>query len=123
MLRLKRISPIDVPRIRRMVPESSLSDSEVSQLRGILGSIQYAETHIRPDLAARLSELQAQVTKPTVRSLLDSNKIPADAQENASVSITFLPSDPSQLTFVSFGDAPFASRLAFHTCSDVSRTE
>ena len=120
----KRISPVEIPRNRRIAPESGLSEREISQLRGILGSIQYAVTHSRPDLAARLSEIQAQVTKPTVRSLPESNKQLRDAQENASVSITYLPIDPLDLTFVSFGDASFASKsnLSSHQGTIIAAT-
>ena len=54
---VQQIQPLHVSRLRRSKPESSLDAAEVSQLRGIIGSLQYAVTNTRPDSAARLSEV------------------------------------------------------------------
>ena len=58
-------------------------------LRGIIGSLQYGVTHTRPDLAARLSEVQSQMSHPTVNTLLEANRILREGQEHKGVSITF----------------------------------
>ena len=96
---------------QRLVPTSALrvsyqcGDHEMSQLRGL----QYSVTHTRPDLAARLSEVQRQMATPTAQALLNATRVLRDAQEHRLVTITFQSIPPDQLTFVSFGDASFAN--------------
>ena len=106
---VNQIMPIEVPKARRQTPEAPLNSQEISLLRGLIGSLQYAVTHTRPDLAARLSEIQTQVAHPTIRTILDGNKVFREAQAFEEVAITYLALDPAQVTFVSFGDASFAS--------------
>ena len=64
------IPAINVGRPRQRTPESSLTDHEMSQLRGLVSSLQYAVTHTRPDLAARLSEVQRQMATRLCRPCL-----------------------------------------------------
>ena len=66
-------------------------------------------THTRPDLAAKLGELPTQTTKASVATLLAANKLLREAQEQHQVCVYYLPIPPAELTFVSFGDASFAS--------------
>ena len=73
---LESILPVHIPRDRRLTPEASLNPTEMSSLRGIIGSLQYGVTHTRPDLAARLSEVQSQMSRPTVNTLLEANRVP-----------------------------------------------
>ena len=60
------IGHIDIGRPRRGQPDAFVSEGERSKLRGLIGSLQYAVSHTRPDLAAKLGELQMQVTTATV---------------------------------------------------------
>ncbi|CAE7260810.1 GIP, partial [Symbiodinium necroappetens] len=106
---VRNIQQIDIGRARRMLPEAAVTEDERSKLRGLIGSMQYAVTHTRPDMAAKLGEIQGQVTKATVQTLLSANKVLRETQEQAEVCIYFLPISPQELTFVSFGDASFAS--------------
>ena len=106
---VRNIPQIDIGRPRRMTPEAQINESERSKLRGLVGSLQYAVTHTRPDIAAKLGEVQSQITQATVQTLLLANKVLREAQEHHAVCIYFLPITPSELTFVSFGDASFAS--------------
>ena len=110
------IPAINVERSRRIDPSSALRESEMSQLRGLIGSIQYAVSHTRPDIAAKLSEVQRQMSQPTVQSLLDANRVLRDAQDFRHTAITFQSIPPHKLTFVSLGDASFANSrcLASH---------
>ena len=108
-LYVRNIPSIDVGRPRRQTPESDVTEAERSKLRGLVGSLQYAVTHSRPDLAAKLGEVQGAITKATVATLLLANKVLREAQEFGNVGITYLPIEVDRLTFVSFGDASFAS--------------
>ena len=103
------IPSIDVGKPRRQEPSAPVSEFERSKLRGLIGSLQYAASHTRPDIAAKVGELQAAVTRATVQTLLDANKVLRETQQHSEVKIHFRPIPPKDLTFVSFGDASFAS--------------
>ncbi|CAE7339420.1 GIP [Symbiodinium natans] len=122
---VRNIPQIDIGRPRRMTPEAQINESERSKLRGLVGSLQYAVTHTRPDIAAKLGEVQSQITQATVQTLLLANKVLREAQEHHAVCIYFLPITPSELTFVSFGDASFASskNLNSHQAALVCATD
>ena len=49
-----KIPPIDIPKTRRLEPDSSITPQEMHQLRGLCGSLQYAAVHTRPDIATRV---------------------------------------------------------------------
>ncbi|CAE7196797.1 unnamed protein product, partial [Symbiodinium sp. CCMP2456] len=104
-----KIPHIDVGRHRRQSPDVAVNEDERTKLRGLIGSLQYAVTHTRPDIAARLGELQSQTTSATVQTLLAANKVLREAQEYHQVCIFFRAIPVEQLTFVAFGDASFAS--------------
>ena len=106
---IKAISAIDVGKTRREVPEAPVTDSEMTRLRGLIGSMQYAVSHTRPDLASRLGEIQVQLSQPTVQTLLQGNKLLREAQLTSEVSIFFRQIEPKSVTHVAFGDASFAS--------------
>ena len=106
---VKSIPAIDIGKHRRQTPDAPVSEDELSKLRGVIGSLQYAVTHTRPDMAAKLGEVQIQIAKATVQTLLLANKVLRETQENSQVKICFRHIPVHQLTHVSFGDASFAS--------------
>ena len=52
---VKEIEPIHVSLQRRHDPQQPVTEDERQQLRGLIGSLQYASTNSRPDLGSRLS--------------------------------------------------------------------
>ncbi|CAL1160551.1 unnamed protein product, partial [Cladocopium goreaui] len=56
----------------------------------LIGSLQYATTNTRPDVAAKLGEIQVQLSKPTVSTLMEANKVLREAfrQMHAAVVVT-----------------------------------
>ena len=106
---IHRILPIDVGKSRRENPESLITEHEKTKLRGLVGSLQYAVTHTRPDLASRLGEVQTQMANPKVSTLLLCNKVLREGQLFSDVKVCFRHMDPQKITHVSFGDASFAS--------------
>ena len=77
---IQKISPVEIPRNRRQDPKSSLTDTETQMLRQICGSLQYAAVHTRPDLAAKVGELQAAIPKGRIDHLLNANRTPNGAK-------------------------------------------
>ena len=106
---VETIPQIDIGRHRRQDPTSGVTEAERSKLRGLIGSLQYAATHSRPDIAARVGALQSQVTKATVQTLFEGNRTLRETQEHRDVSTFFLPIPVADVTFVAFGDASFAN--------------
>lgn len=106
---VSNIPAIDIGKHRRADPESAANDSEISKLRGLIGSLQYAVTHTRPDVASRLGEVQTQLSKPTIQTLLTANRVLREAQHHCDVKIWFRHIDKESVTHVAFGDASFAS--------------
>ena len=104
-----RIPSIDIGRLRRQDLDAPVNEDERTKLRGLIGSLQYAVTHTRPDVAARLGEVQCQTTTATVQTLLLANKVLREAQEYHQVHVVFRAIPVEKLTFVAFGDASFAS--------------
>ena len=105
---LEKIRPVEIGKDRRSQPTASLTPSEVSDLRSIVGALQYAAVHTRPDISARVGELQSATSKGVVQHLLDANKLLFEAKRNP-MSLMTLPIDPGQLTICAFSDASFLS--------------
>ena len=112
---IRQIPQLDIGRTRRQQPESPVTEEERSKLRGLVGSLQYAVTHTRPDMAAKLGEIQSQITTASVQMLLTANRVLREAQEFDQVCVHYLPIPVNELTFVSFGDASFASSKNHHS--------
>lgn len=68
------IAPINISDVSK-TPGLPVTSQELQDLRGLIGSIQYAGTNTRPDLSCRLSLLQARVTCATVAGLTQRNKV------------------------------------------------
>ena len=58
------IVPIEIGKHRRNTPEQDVCESEQSAFRALIGSMQYALIHTRPDLASKLGEVQIQLHNP-----------------------------------------------------------
>ncbi|OLP87665.1 hypothetical protein AK812_SmicGene31089 [Symbiodinium microadriaticum] len=112
---IRQIPQLDIGRTRRQQPESPVTEEERSKLRGLVGSLQYAVTHTRPDMAAKLGEIQSQITTASVQTLLTANRVLREAQEFDQVCVHYLPIPVHEITFVSFGDASFASSKTHHS--------
>lgn len=105
---LKKVEPIDVPRSRRMIPDDPVSEWERQQLRRLCGSVQFAAVHTRPDLAAKVGQLQSLVTKAQVKHLLEANRVLYEGKKH-DVCLMVVPIGERGLTFCSFSDASFST--------------
>eukprot|EP00435_Cladocopium_sp_Y103_P016115 s3079_g4.t1 len=107
---IQDIPPINIPKERRKCPESPVTQQELQELRGLIGSLQYAATNTRPDLSCRLSLIQARITCATINDLTQGNKLLHDAKRFADTNIRIQALDPNKIRFLSFSDAAFATR-------------
>ena len=105
---VEKIQPLEIPRHRRTNLDSQITAQETTQLRSLVGALQYAAVHTRPDLAAKVGELQSSVPRATVNDLLLANRVLYEAKANK-VSLMAVPISPSQVSFCAFSDASFLS--------------
>ena len=85
---------------------------EVTQLRGVLGAIQWRAYSTAPQHMATLSMLQSQTSKATVGTLQQANKLAREvyAQRHMCIKIPDLQIDPDDVTFVAWSDAAVGNR-------------
>ena len=107
---IEDIPAIEIPRDRRKCPEAAVTESERQSLRGLIGSIQYGASNTRPDLSAKLSFIQAKITVAKIQDLLDANKLLHEAKNHKETKIVIKSIPLSDIRFVSFSDASFATR-------------
>eukprot|EP00435_Cladocopium_sp_Y103_P018806 s1370_g4.t1 len=107
---VKKIAPIKIPSERRAREDAEVTPEERLALRGLIGSLQYAAVHTRPDLSSRLSFLQSDINKATVQTLLEANKTLHEAKRHSEVSVTIQPIQCQDLRFLAFSDASFSSK-------------
>ena len=104
------INPIKIPIERRKDETAKVTSEEKMALRGLIGSLQYASVHTRPDLSSRLSFLQSDINQATIQTLLEANRTLHEAKRHSNVSLTINPIACADLRFLAFSDASFASR-------------
>ena len=121
---VRKIEPIKISKERRTQLHESVTESERQSLRGLIGSLQYAAVHTRPDLSSRLSFLQSDINKATVETLISGNQALYEAKRHHDVSIVIQPIPISDLRFLAFSDASFASKSnpSSHTGSIIMAT-
>ena len=107
---MRGIQPIAINAKKKENPEIAVSEEERQALRGLIGSLQYASVHTRPDLASRLSSLQSQINSATIGTLVMANKVLHEAKRYHEVTIKIQPIAPGDVRFLAFTDASFASK-------------
>ena len=105
---ISRISPINVPRERRLEPKAPVTELERQQLRQLCGSLQYAAVHTRPDICAKVGILSSKINRAVIEDLLQANRVLYEAKSHP-VELTIVPIPESRLTFCAFSDASFAT--------------
>ena len=111
---LKKLAPITVNKDRRNHSSVSCTPKEVTQLRGLLGGLQWPAGQAMPHLQASVSLLQGQISRSTIGTINEVNRTLKFAKEYADVGLHYQ-HDPTynhnQLpTFIVFSDAALATR-------------
>ena len=76
----------------------------------MIGSLQYASVHTRPDLSSRLSYLQSSINSATVETLIKANQTLHEAKKHHDVTIKIQSIPIPDVRFLAFSDASFASK-------------
>lgn len=93
--------------------DEAATPEEQAQLRGLLGGAQWRCYQTAPQHAARLSMLQSEVSKPTVQTLRQANKLCREIYQNKHVSIRvgqLQVKHPSEVIFINWCDAALGNR-------------
>ena len=99
----KTIEPIAIHNKQKR----EVTSSEVQQLRGALGALQW-----RPQHAARLSSLQSQLASPTIETLTETNKLIREVYNGRHIGLKYqnLAVDPKEVVFIGWSDAAVGNR-------------
>ena len=106
---VRKIKPIAIDVNRKTQINSTVTDKEKLALRGLIGSLQYASTNTRPDLASKLSFLQSAINSATVDTLLEGNRLLHEAKHHHDVAIVIKPIPTKDFRSMAFSDASFSS--------------
>ena len=109
------IEAIPIERQRRKQESLPVTEGERQNLRGLIGSLQYAATNTRPDLSARLSFLQSKINCATIKDLLEANRLLGDAKTHADVSIKIASIPCDDIRIITYSDASFTTREKLHS--------
>ena len=91
--------------------EQAVSEKQRTMLRGMIGALQWPSTQSSPHLQAMTSQLAGMVSKATVGTLQEANKCLRFAKQYSDVGLKFEGlGSCTDLTFVAYSDAAFASR-------------
>ena len=91
--------------------DRQVTEKERSSLRALIGALQWPAGQSSPHLQAAISQLAGQVSNATVATLREASKILRYAKSNSDVCLHFTNiGSPSDLTFLTYCDAAFASR-------------
>ena len=103
---VNNINPIKIPTDRKVQKESPITEDERQMLRALVGSLQYAAVHTRPDLSSR----QSSINHATVETLTFANQTLHEAKKHSDVTIQIQPILVKDFRFLAFSDASFASK-------------
>ena len=109
---LAKLKPITLDKGRMANHDSPVTDKERTQLRALLGALQWAATQTSPHLQAMTSMLAGEVPKATIATILAANKALRFAKNNSDVRLQYAPlgATVEDITFVAYSDAAFACR-------------
>ena len=103
--------PITLPSTRKNDPNSPLTQKETTQLRALIGALQWPCTQSSPYLQCSVSQLAGKVSKATVNTIDHGNKILRMAKANSDVTLQYGNlGDINDITFVTYADAAYANR-------------
>ena len=106
---LGKVKPISYDRKRNLT--ESLNQKEITQLRGLLGSLQWPAVQSSPHLQSSTSILSGYVNKACLQTVADTNRLLRFAKEHADVGLHYAHLGPvEELRMVCFFDAAFATR-------------
>ena len=94
---------------KRIVLYSFVTEQEKTQMRALLGEVNWIAMNSRPDLAASCSLLQQKTSNAKVEDLIECNRLVSLVRDFAHGCVTIHPIPPSELEFAVWSDASWAN--------------
>ena len=112
---LAKVKPIYIEGGRQRGHTEAATETEISQMRGVLGSIGWVAKLCRPELCYGCSALQGKQTKAKVEDLRNTNKLLSAAQKTAKNGIHFVIGkfDFEDTILLSVTDASHAAEVSY----------
>ena len=108
---INKQKPISMTSTRKADVNSPLTQKETTQLRALIGALQWPCTQSSPYLQCSISQLAGKVSKATIGTIDHGNKILRMAKANSDVSLQYTNlGDINDITFVTYADAAYANR-------------
>ena len=106
---MHKVKPMTVE--KGQSPEDEMDQKGITQLRGLVRSLQWPAVQSSPHLQCSVSMLSANVTKGLTKSAIDANKLLKFGKENSDVALKYGPIGAVEdLRLVMMFDASFCSR-------------
>ena len=105
----EKIKEIPIERERKSRKMSLCSKEEITQLRGLLGSLAWLSKETRPDLAGRTALLQQSMPAPYVQDLLEANALAREALKTPEIGIMIQPIPIERLRVGTITDASWGN--------------
>ena len=102
--------PIAIAKDRKEQRVLAVTESERTQLRGLIGALQWPATQSSPHLQAQVSMLAGDVTRATIKTLQNANKALRMAKTHATLVWSTAALAKRNLTMIAYSDASFACR-------------
>ena len=107
----------------RKEKDSETTPHERTQMRGVLGEVQWLVTGSRPDSAAGCSLLQQRIAQSTVNDMIEVNRLVALARDvsNAEIRVKSIPPEKLELAWsdASFANEKMKSQGGYRICGTV----
>lgn len=109
----EKLEQVDIEKLDNRKEDSPATESEKAQLRGLLGGIQWRAQQTAPQHSAQLSMLQSDLSKATLKTLKEANKLCREVyhQKHVCLRVNALPvTHPKDVIFVCWTDAALGNR-------------
>ena len=111
----ERLEPVALAKGRKSEVKALANDSEIAQMRAVIGGLNWAAKEGRPDCAAAASLGAACFPKPTIQDILDVNKAVKLLKDRAELSIKIRAIEVDKLAWGVISDASFANAYGGHS--------
>ena len=94
--------------------DEKINADELTQLRGVLGALQWRSHQTGPHLSSKLGQLQSEITRATVATLKAANKLVRECFQTRHLSTRINQlgvNDPRDIVFIGWSDAALANRI------------
>ncbi|CAE7573255.1 RE1 [Symbiodinium sp. CCMP2592] len=111
----ERLSPVQLSKGRRSEPKALANDSEINQMRAVIGALNWLAKEGRPDAAAAASLGASTFPRPVVQDILDVNAAVKLLKERPELTIRIRSIDMERLSWGVISDASFGNAHAGHS--------